>query len=110
MRLLYVFSFATAIVVAAVWALGEIGGWWLLAVAVTIHLTTTLGVIRTVLRTLSETGEPVDESTPRDAPAAPRARPYVRTALSYLDIPASLGSNRSQLSIQRWVRSNISRV
>jgi hypothetical protein len=79
MRLLYVFTLATAVVVAAVWALGEIDAWWVLGLAFLIYLLAAGGVMRTVGQTLAMGEEPEEQP---EAPAQPRApRPAARSAL-----------------------------
>jgi hypothetical protein len=50
--LLFLFSLATALVVFAVWAIGLLGGWWMLGVAMAIHLSMTATVLVGLARAL----------------------------------------------------------
>jgi hypothetical protein len=76
MRLLYVFPLATAVVVAAVWALGEIDAWWVLVPTFLVYVLATGVVMRTLAQTLA-LGEDADDQP--EAPAMPRApRPAAR--------------------------------
>ena len=79
MRLLFVFPLATAVVVAAVWALGEIDAWWVLVPTVVVYALATGAVMRTLAHTLAS-GEDAEDQP--EAPALPRApRPAARRSL-----------------------------
>jgi hypothetical protein len=79
MRLLFVFPLATAVVVAAVWALGEIDAWWVLAPTFLVYALATGAVMRILAHTLSS-GE--DAAEQPQAPARPGApRPSARRPL-----------------------------
>jgi hypothetical protein len=52
--LLFLFAVATLLVVLAVWLLGAIGGWWVLGLAMVIHLAMTAVVIWGLARALSD--------------------------------------------------------
>lgn len=52
--LLFLFALATLLVVIAVWALGALGGWWVLGVAMVIHLAMTAAVIWGLARALAD--------------------------------------------------------
>jgi hypothetical protein len=54
LALLFLFSLATLLVVIAVWALGAFGGWWLLGLAMVVHLGTTAAVMFGLARALSD--------------------------------------------------------
>jgi hypothetical protein len=69
MRLLYVFTLATGVVVAAVWALGEIDAWWVLVPAFAVYVLAASGVMHAVAQTLESEEE--SEQMP-DAPALTR--------------------------------------
>ncbi|HKN94582.1 MAG TPA: hypothetical protein VJU60_09635 [Thermoleophilaceae bacterium] len=56
--LLFLFAFATLLVVIAVWALGALGGWWVLGVAMVVHLAMTAAVLWGLARALSDRAEP----------------------------------------------------
>lgn len=56
--LLFLFALATLLVVLAVWLLGMLGGWWVLALAMLVHLGMTAAVIWGLARALA------DEPTP----------------------------------------------
>jgi fatty acid desaturase len=58
MALLFLFSLATLLVVIAVWALGVLGGWWMLGVAMVIHLGMTTAVMFGLARALSDGPSP----------------------------------------------------
>jgi fatty acid desaturase len=73
MKLLYVFSLATAAVVAAVWALGEIDAWWALVPAMILYVLSAAFVMHSVARTLASGDEP-DAEPQAPAPAPTPAR------------------------------------
>jgi hypothetical protein len=54
LRLLFLFALATALVVFAVWAVSALGGWWMLGVAMAIHLTMTAAVLVGLARALRQ--------------------------------------------------------
>ena len=56
--LLALLAAASMIVVGAVWMLGAIGGWWMLALAVAVHLTMTAIVIVAVFVVVGEYRRP----------------------------------------------------
>jgi hypothetical protein len=56
--LLALFTMALLIVVAAVWMVGALGGWWVLALAFAIHLVVTGGVLAAIFAVLREPGQP----------------------------------------------------
>jgi len=61
MRLLYVFPAATAIVVAAVWALGAVDSWWVLVPAFLVYVVATTEVMRAVARAMTSGDEPEED-------------------------------------------------
>jgi hypothetical protein len=71
MGLLYVFPAATAIVVAAVWALGAVDSWWVLVPAFVVYLLATSGVMRAVSHTLASEEEPEQLPDARPRTSAP---------------------------------------
>ena len=52
--LITLFTTAILVVVAAVWALGAVGGWWMLALAVVIHLLASAVVLAEVAAVMSD--------------------------------------------------------
>ncbi|HEX6460376.1 MAG TPA: hypothetical protein VF032_15755 [Thermoleophilaceae bacterium] len=56
--LLFLFALATFLVVVAVWAVGALGGWWVLGVAMAIHLGMTAAVLWGLARALADRSEP----------------------------------------------------
>jgi len=56
--LLFLFSVATLLVVLAVWLLGVFGGWWLLGLAMLVHLAMTAAVIWGLARALADAPTP----------------------------------------------------
>jgi hypothetical protein len=52
--LLLLFAVATLLVVLAVWLLGVVGGWWVLGLAMVVHLGMTAAVIWGLARALSD--------------------------------------------------------
>jgi hypothetical protein len=56
--LLFLFAVATLLVVLAVWLLGVVGGWWLLALAMFVHLGMTGAVIWGLARALADRPTP----------------------------------------------------
>lgn len=56
--LLFLFALATLLVVIAVWALGVVGGWWVLGVAMVVHLGMTTAVLWGLARALSDGADP----------------------------------------------------
>lgn len=59
-RLLGLFTTALLIVVAAVWMVAAIGGWWVLAIAFTVHLVVTAFVLTAIFAVLRERGNSSD--------------------------------------------------
>jgi small-conductance mechanosensitive channel len=52
--LLLLFTLATMIVVGAIWMLAALGGWWMLALAIAVHLAMTSVVLRAVVAVADE--------------------------------------------------------
>jgi membrane protein implicated in regulation of membrane protease activity len=56
-RLLLAFTFGTAVVVGVVVAL-IVGSWWVLAIAVAVHLTTTAVLVNTIFKSTEQGDKP----------------------------------------------------
>jgi UDP-N-acetylmuramyl pentapeptide phosphotransferase/UDP-N-acetylglucosamine-1-phosphate transferase len=69
-NLLGIFAGAALVVVAAVWLLGEVGGWWLLAPVFVVYLLASTLVMWSVFHTMSVGEEPAEKP---QTPAPPRA-------------------------------------
>jgi hypothetical protein len=52
--LLFLFTLATLLVVLAVWLLSVLGGWWVLSIAMLVHLGMTAAVIWGLARALED--------------------------------------------------------
>lgn len=65
LALLFLFSLATLLVVLAVWALGVVGGWWMLGLAMGVHLVMTATVLIGLVRALSDPPGPNQQAAPR---------------------------------------------
>jgi hypothetical protein len=72
MRLLYVFAGAAAAAVSAVWSLGVIDAWWMLAPTFLVYLLAAASVMWSLAQTLS-VGEHQAEEPPAELPS-PRPR------------------------------------
>jgi type IV secretory pathway TrbD component len=54
MALLALFTAAVLIVVGALWMVAVIGGWWIIALAFTVHLVVTAGVLLAIFGVLRD--------------------------------------------------------
>ena len=79
LALLFLFSLATLIVVLAVWALGVVGGWWMLGIAMGVHLVMTAAVMLGLARALSEPPAP---DQPARSPGTRSARVRGRAVMT----------------------------
>jgi hypothetical protein len=70
LALLFLFSLATLLVVLAVWALGVVGGWWMLGLAMGVHLVMTATVLIGLVRALSDPPGPNQQAASRRTRAA----------------------------------------
>ena len=77
--LLFLFSLATLLVVLAVWALGIVGGWWMLGLAMAVHLVMTAAVLLGLVRALSDPPAP---NQPARAPTTQSARGRGRAVMT----------------------------